>query len=282
MAAKPAALWTDDLYWAVDPRVRVVGFQRSAPSHRYTPARTLIEDFDLWYITGGRGAVRIDGRWTDFSAGDLVTMKPGQHYQDERADAADPHVQYYVHVLPFGSDPRGFGGALASRWPKKMSVAHQPRMAPLFAELFETFTTRPDGHQLRLKSIMLQVLEIVFAALRQSTDGRPPPAYAKLVKAREYLVANNRCDLTLGDVAEHADLSESYLSTLFNRYFGCSPLRYHARLRMRQARLLLAQGQSVTRVAEKVGFHSLHYFSRTFRQHTGQSPSEFAALCCRK
>jgi len=246
------------------------------------PKREVVEDFDLWYITGGRGAVRVDGRWIDFAEGDLVTIKPGQRYQEERADAADPFSLTYVHVLPFGDDPRGLSAALARRWPAKLPLAHQPRMGPLFAELFDTFAAKADGHALQLKSLMLRILDLVFASLRHHAGASLPPAYAKLMRARDYIVRWNRRDLTLDEVAEHADLSASYLSALFNRYLGCSPMQYQLGLRLRNARRLLAQGMAVTRVAEEVGFHSLHYFSRMFRRHQGQTPSEFARLCRRK
>jgi len=246
------------------------------------PKRQLVVDFDLWYITGGCGAVRVDGRWIDFAGGDLVTIKPGQRYQEERADAADPFGLYYVHVLPFGDDPRGLSAALARRWPAKLPLSHQPLMGPLFAELSGTFAAKAEGHALQLKSLMLRILDVVFSSLRHHAGTRLPPAYPKLMLARDYIVRRNRRDLTLDEVAEHADLSASYLSALFNRYFGCSPMQYQMGLRLRNARRLLAQGMSVTRVAEEVGFHSLHYFSRMFKRRHSQTPSEFAQQCRRK
>lgn len=283
MAKKSSRLWTPEFYAAVDPQVRVVGYQHSTSGWQYTPVRTLIPDFDLWYIASGRGSVKIDGRWTDFIGGELVTMKPGQHYQDEVADGADPHVQYYVHVLPFGADPLGLSDELARRWPRKMSVAHQPRLGPLFADLFDTFTTRPEGYPMRLKALALQILSLVFTALRhQGGASHLPRAYERMLKARDFLAENVHSDLLLDEVAEHADLSASYLSSLFRRYLGCSPVQYQIRLRLRLARKYLAEGRSVSDVAEAVGFHSLHYFSRMFRRHEGQTPTEYARSCRRK
>jgi len=282
MAKQRADLWSDEFYWAVDPRVVTAGYQQAPPGWTMTPKRPLVEDFDLWYIAGGRGAVRVDGRWIAFVPGDLVTIKPGQRYQEERADEADPFSLTYVHVLPFGADALGLGRPLARRWPSKLPLGHQPRLGPLFAELFDTFTARPEGHALRLKALMLQILDVVFASLRHHAGSRLPPAYPKLLRARDYLVRHNRRDLTLDEVAEHADLSASYLSALFKRHLGCSPMQYQTRVRLRNAKRLLARGLTVTEAAEEAGFHSLHYFSRTFRRHHGQTPSAFAELCRRK
>jgi AraC-like DNA-binding protein len=283
MAKDALRLWTDEFYAAINPRVVVVGFQQSPPGHRFIPTRQVIQDFDLWYIASGCGAVKIDGRWTEFGAGDLVTLKPGQLYQEERADARDPHVQYWWHVLPFGDDPHGYSDALARRWPRKISVAHQPRLGPLFAELFEAYTTRPEGHPMWLKSLSIQILSQVFTALRhQGSATHLPRAYAKLMAARDFIVASSPRSISLDELAEHADLSASYLSALFRRYLGCSPVEYQIRLRLRLARKHLAEGLTVSEVAENVGFSSLHYFSRMFRRHEGQSPTEYARRCRRK
>lgn len=282
MARKADGLWTERFYRAVNPEVVVAGYQQAPPGWTATTARPLIEDFDLWYAVRGRGAVRIDGRWTEFQEGDLVLIRPGERYQEERADREDPYVQYFVHLLPFGDDPLGFGEKLARRWPRKMSLGHLGRLGALLAELFDIFTTKPEGHPLRLKATALEILDILFAVLRHKGDTRLPPAYGRLMKARDYIVTCNHRELTLDEVADHADLSASYLSALFKRYLGCSPMQYQIRVRLRNARRCLAEGLSVSRTAAEVGFNSLHYFSRMFKKHFGQTPSAFAESCRQK
>lgn len=48
--------------------------------------------------------------------------------------------------------------------------------------------------------------------------------------------------------------------------------------RMKRAKLLLLNNKiSVTRVARKVGFRNLAYFSNTFKAQIGLSPSEYRA-----
>ncbi len=282
MPEKKPEIWSESFYEAVGPRVRVEGFQQAEPGWHFRPRRTLIRDFDLWYVTRGRGAVRIDDRWVRFGAGDLVAIMPGQRFREERTDDRDPFVLYFVHVLPFGEDPAGFAPLLADRWPAKMSMRHQVRLAPLFADLFDAFTMRPEGYTLRMKSLMLRILEIVFETLRGRGHEHRPPGYTKLIRARDYVVRCNRRDLTLEEIAEHADLSASYLASLFRRYLGRSPIQYQIEIRLRSARRLLAEGRRVSDVAREVGFHSLHYFSRTFKRHGGLSPSQFAEMCRRK
>jgi AraC-like DNA-binding protein len=283
MTKERSALWTNWFYRSVDPQVGAVGYHRAHPDSSYIPSRTLMPDFDLWYVTAGKGSVKISDEWTEFAGGDLVTILPGEHYQEDRADAADPYVVYYVHMLPFGDDPQGLGEELARQWPRQMSLMGQPAVAPVFAELFATFTTRPEAYQMRLKALALRVLENVFHVLRHHSDAAGlPPAYPRLLEARDYITRYNRRDLSLQEVADHVGLSPSYVSALFRRYLGCSPMQYQTRQRLRMARRHLAEGMSVSRVAEQVGFHSIHYFSRVFRKHEGRTPTDFAKSCWRK
>jgi len=269
-------LWSEAFYRAVDPHIRSVGLMAAGAGQVYRPPRPRIADFDLWYTARGRGRVLIDDAWVDFAAGDLLLIRPGEHYREDRADAADPFRHYFVHVLPFGGREPAFADALAAAWPRRLRLAARPALASLFAELFEVWTARADGYDLRLKVLMLRILEIVFVRLRRESGESLPPAWPKLMRARRYIIRHHCRDLTLDEIADAADLSASYLLTLFRRHLGRSPIRYQTELRLRRARGLLGRGMPVGEVARETGFHSLHYFSRTFRRHVGVSPTAFA------
>lgn len=272
-------LWSEGFYEAVNPRVLSAGFHRASGGWEARPENRLQKDFDLWYVAAGSGSLKVDGRWIEFHRGDLITMKPGQNYQRERADRNDPFEIYFVHVLIFDRSGRRFESALSRRWPTKIRTDHRPKLGTLFAELFESFTAAGRGFQLQVKSLTLQILEIIFAILRHRTGTALPHSYAKFLKARNYIEEQYRDIISLEEIAEYSDLSESYLSALFRRYLSCSPIRYQTSRRLMAAKLLLAKGRSVSDAAAEVGFNSLHYFSRIFKKHVGLPPSEFALLC---
>jgi AraC-like DNA-binding protein len=94
----------------------------------------------------------------------------------------------------------------------------------------------------------------------------------RLVRARELLHADVQRGPTLEELAREAGLSRAHLARQFAAAFGAPPHRYLTQLRMRQAKLLLAAGQSVTDVCLGVGFESIGTFSTTFSRHTGFSP----------
>lgn len=269
-------LWSDAFRAAVNPEVAIVGFQRTEPGWFSQPTNFVQPDFDVWYVASGGGAVLVDGTWHGFGAGDLLCLKPGSRYQRERTDDANPFQLYYTHILPFGSPERGLNDVLAAAWPLRLSVPHRPEFLRLFVQLFEAYVTRPTPGSLTVKGLALLVLDAVFAELQQSPMRRQPGTHAGLRKAKALIESAYADPLTVSDIAAASDLCASHLSALFRRQLGVSPGEYLIRVRIREARLLLARGVRVKEVAQRTGFRSQQYFCRQFRQRTGQTPMDFA------
>ena len=79
-------------------------------------------------------------------------------------------------------------------------------------------------------------------------------------------------------VAARAGLSVRNMNRLFLEELGLTPRQVLIQMRMGRARELLLDGAPVTQVALDCGYRSLSRFITTFRQLTGQVPSEFRRL----
>jgi len=92
------------------------------------------------------------------------------------------------------------------------------------------------------------------------------------------IIADNYADpaLDLEKVAKSLPISPAQLSHILNQEVGVSFRHLLRHTRIEEAKRLLASHRySVKEVAVKVGFADSHYFSRTFKELTGQSASEF-------
>lgn len=77
-------------------------------------------------------------------------------------------------------------------------------------------------------------------------------------------------------LAKEAGISEVHFRNKFKEYYGVSPLAYLKQVRIHNAKQLLRSGYySVTDVALECGFENVGYFSYTFKQLTGVSPTAF-------
>ncbi len=274
-------LWSDDFYHSVDPVTIRVGLHRAEPGWVSRRIDTRQTDFDIWYVAAGAGAVQVDGEWHDFGAGDLVCLRPGSLYQRERAGQAEGFRIYFAHILPFGREGHPLNAVLADAWSVCMAVVHRPSFLSLFDRLFEAYATCISGYSLTITGLALQLLDAIFDELRRTASAAPQRGGLHVLRATEYIEAHYRQRLTLADIAAHVDLSPSHLSALFSQHMGCPPIEHLLRVRLREARLLLARGERVKQTAHAVGFNSLHYFSRAFKQRLGISPAQFAALHAR-
>ena len=92
----------------------------------------------------------------------------------------------------------------------------------------------------------------------------------------KFMTDNICTNLSAEDFARNASISTSSLKRIFNRYAGMGIHKYFLKLRLKSAAALLSDGQSVTAVAETLGFSSQGYFSKVFKRETGILPSEYS------
>ena len=82
--------------------------------------------------------------------------------------------------------------------------------------------------------------------------------------------------LTLDDVCAGVLFSKSHLKALFKKNTGYSIMDYYTHLKIERAKILIGEGEmSVSDIAELLGYSSIHYFSRAFKQKTGMSPTQY-------
>ena len=85
------------------------------------------------------------------------------------------------------------------------------------------------------------------------------------------------CELSYEDILKVSGLSDAYFRKLFTIVMGTPPMRYLQTLRIEKAKdLLSGDYMPITDIADAVGFKNVYYFSKTFKQMTGHTPTEYA------
>lgn len=78
------------------------------------------------------------------------------------------------------------------------------------------------------------------------------------------------------EIADHVNLSESYLSICFRQELKVTPISYLNRYRIWQSkRLLVTSDRSISDIALDVGFSSASYFGRVFHREVGLPPTAY-------
>lgn len=82
--------------------------------------------------------------------------------------------------------------------------------------------------------------------------------------------------ITLDDLTERFFISKYYLTRVFRKQFGISISHYLLSIRITKAKQMLRfTDETVENIGYKCGLGAPHYFSRTFKQVEGISPSEY-------
>ena len=95
-------------------------------------------------------------------------------------------------------------------------------------------------------------------------------------KAKRYLEDNLQRTVTVKEVANLFYLSPHYFGELFKANTGMTLKEYHNALRMTKAARLIEQNElNYSEIAQILGFNSLNYFSRKFKDFYSISPSDY-------
>lgn len=127
--------------------------------------------------------------------------------------------------------------------------------------------------KLKLESLFIELVRTASAENDDSVGGLPD---AKMHKIREYLERNYREKITLSELCFLFETNKTTLCNRFRSAMGDTVVGYVNALRIKEAKRLLRDGShNLTEIAELVGFSSVHYFSRIFKQYQNQSPKAY-------
>ena len=123
-----------------------------------------------------------------------------------------------------------------------------------------------------LKFFANQLSNLSNQIVTEQLNAEPP----MVTRARHFITANKRENLSLAAVAHAAGASVFHFCKVFRNSTGLKFTDYLARVRLEEAKTrLLNPNLRVSEVAFDVGFQSLTQFNRTFRRIVGQSPTEY-------
>lgn len=109
---------------------------------------------------------------------------------------------------------------------------------------------------------------------KREERGELDPMIERVMRFVEDNISNS--DASVGDMASAAATSRSGLQRKLKQAMGITPQDLLREARIKRACQLLSQtDKNVSEVAYACGFSDPKYFSRSFKQSTGMSPTEY-------
>jgi AraC-like DNA-binding protein len=252
--------------------------------HVLTPHAHAAHEFI--YIVGGEGEINSNDVEYRLTHGDLLLVEP----ESVHKGAAHPENPFELLTLGYNfsadrvyADPALFG--LDSIFLEHYYAYKRKTKAPLIHNceriqnvLFNLLDETIDNQRCR-KELMRAYLILFFTFLIRKlepyidSDPASPDVAEAIIKAKKYIQSHFHEPITLEDIAQVACLSQSHFCRLFKQETSFTPIEYLSSVRLENAKtLLLYSNYTLTEIADRVGFSSIHYFSRCFKKYEGVSP----------
>lgn len=222
--------------------------------------------FDFWYRRG---------HWS-LGVGALKLKEPGEFHRDLRVDA--PIDAFSIAFTPELTE--SLARALALPWPGhfRSPVLAPPRQVRTRLRELTGHLRAPALDALAFEALVLELLADGLRLHGERRGREPPPdaTRAALRRVRERLIDDLASNPSLDTLARDAGLNKFHLLRAFRAEYGEAPHTYRTHVRVAQARLLLARGVPIARVALDVGLYDQSQLHRHFRRIVGVTPGTYA------
>ena len=132
--------------------------------------------------------------------------------------------------------------------------------------------------QLHLEEFLIRMIREFGneAPLQEPTV--PDETNSRLAEICKYLEQNVEHRITFTALCAHYSMSESSMKKLFRDGIGYGAMDYYNRCKIDRAKQLIREkNKNFTEISERLGYNTVQYFSRHFKQSTGMTPSQYEA-----
>jgi len=253
-------------------------------------------------VTSGACVVEVDGDCRDVGTGDVLFFPHGAaHVLADRPGRQPVEGRTYMAALAQGTPMFGLGTSptrmICGHYAYRSKGAHPlldelPEMVHITAArmggssptttllnlIMDELSHQEPGFQLSVERLA-EVLLMQVLRVHYQTQERPEGFFAglrdsRLNRAITRIHSDYSGPLTLTDLADSAAMSRTAFAQRFSSVVRMTPIDYLQHWRMVVAQDLLASTeQSVSEIAEQVGYGSDIAFSRAYKRRFGVSPS---------
>ncbi|SFT06490.1 AraC family transcriptional regulator [Paenibacillus sp. BC26] len=240
--------------------------------------------FEICYVLGGKGSYLDDGITYPLQKGTMFCSRPGiTHFIQGEPENSLLFVAFELDEKGSSDAIRDAFQALAET---ETCVVQNTDDMPA-AELWRSLLRRPGDSPSLPDSVLPQLAASLLLALpgvfckplmQPNLPAMPRRSSTALLKQAKLFITDNLNDdeLSLDKVAAQINLSPRHLSRLFSSGVNESYTNYVRQQRVRRAAELLRYSElTIKEIAERTGFGSVHYFTRTFHSLMHVTPAKF-------
>ena len=246
------------------------------------------EAHDFWelvYVDKGSIKVTAGEAQYDLTRGQMIFHRPGEFHALSANGVTAPNLV----VVSFECDDEAmefFTGHISS-----LGAEERTLLSHIVSEsraVFSTPLNDPTTHSMQRnedipfgsEQLLQAALEELLIRLIRRGSGAPPrrsPSTERTGAIIEYLEQRLDQTLTIEQICRDNLIGRAKLESMFAAETGGGVLDHFSRMKIDAARRLIREGQlNITEISSRLGFSSVHYFSRRFKKLAGMTPTEYA------
>lgn len=275
---------------------REISVESIVTLHYFEHAKNYVfegERHDFWelvYVDKGRLEVIAENNGYELQQGQMIFHKPNEFHNLYANGRIAPNIVIITFVcqspaMAFFKDKIAYATAhqrdlLAQIIKEGRQAFH--RSTPHTVQMSRRSDAAFGSEQLIQLSLEMLLLDMIRedAPIDQRSRASSSIKHRSdcdLVARVTHYMEEHLCDsLSFSTICQYSAQSATNLKTIFKSVTGQGVMEYYRTLKIEQAKTMLREGSgNITQIADKLGYSSVHYFSRHFKQATGMTPREY-------
>ena len=233
----------------------------------------------ILYVNAGQAQITVSGQSYEVKSGMLVLINRFESHRVGNCSA--DYRRCSLQISPAISTYSSFVGHTAlsiltnrpAHFRHAVDMSACPETEPLFRRMADVFASDTQS-----KLLDLYLMELILYLYRAHPElAAPADGSLKTVQqVQSYLESNYGSKITLQDLSREFHISTSYLSHIFKRITGTSPIGYLYACRLAEAKQQLIQTTlPISTIVSACGYSDCSNFSRSFLSATDMTPTQF-------
>lgn len=270
----------------------VVHFAEYSRRGVYSWGWRTLPDCQLLYVLSGQMKLQLGSRTYDLLPGDCAYYGPDSphklisklpdtsfysiHFDWHGQSMTPTHPSLGIRVYnndELAAEPIAYTVDVVDRTSVPLPhVSRASSLESLFIPIVKEYLEQEAGFELLLRAhlttLLIAFVRLQLARIPYSERGPVTPALEAIASAPER-------SWSVAELASLCGYHPVYFSEVFRDLTGQPPKTYLMLARNQKAKQLLLSGAKITDIVDRLGYGSIHYFSRNFKEMTGLSPSQY-------
>jgi len=232
----------------------------------------ILSEYQIVYITDGEGVYENQNGKCKIIPGSMIFTKPGQWHRYKPRKSIG-WVEQYIGFAGYIAHQM-YGRPWFTQKNSVVDVGYREEIIDTYYKIFNYVIEEKPGYQQIAAGMVMKLLGFIVSFDKQKDfSGK---RVEKIIQNACFTIRESvESEISFQSFAEDNNIGYSYFRKMFKKYTGVPPVQYHLDLKILRAKeMLLYTDKSIKEISYELGFQSIYYFSRIFKNKIGVAPSE--------